>query len=321
MTIIVTGATGSFGRSVTEQLLQHLRPAELILTTRNPRALANLAARGAHVRYADFDEPETLAEAFEGGDRMLLISTLSVGRRAAQHRNAIDAAVKAGVTQIAYTSSGGATPANPAIVIHEHLQTEDALRQCGVAFTILRNALYAEVPATQIAPRALAMGQWIASAGEGTVPFVAKADCVACAAHVLTSHGHANESYEITGPELHSYRDAAAIAAELAHEPLAYRVVSDDEMLDSLLQAGVPREYHEGLNTPGVGTSSAEDIVSYERGIREGHFAVKSDDVQTLLGKPPTSLRQVFESNAHLLRRVKAPAPLPTSPRIEYPDR
>ena len=303
MTTIVTGATGSFGRKVTEQLLEHLHPAELILTTRNPPALAKLAARGAHVRYANFDEPETLAKAFEDGDRMLLISTLSVGRRATQHRNAIEAAVKAGVKHIAYTSSGGATPKNPAIVIPDHLQTEDALRHSGAAFTILRNALYAEVPATQIAPRALEAGQWIGSAADGKVPFVSKLDCVACAARVLTSRGHESKTYEITGPALASYRDAAALAAEIAGKPIEYVVVNDEEMLATLLDAGVPRHYQEGMITPGIGTSSAEDIVSYERGIREGHFAVKSDDVLQLLGRPPQSLRQVFEANATLLRQ------------------
>jgi len=303
MTTIVTGAAGSFGRMLTAQLLEHLHPAELILTTRPPAALANLAARGAHVRYADFDKPDTPIPAFEHGDRMLLISTLSVGRRATQHRNAIEAAVKAGVKHIAYTSSGGATPANPAIVIPDHLQTEDALKGSGVSYTILRNALYAEVPATQIAPRAVDSGHWIGSAGEGQVPFAAKADCVACAARVLTSAGHENKTYEITGPALHSYRDACAIASSLSGKPIAYTIVTDDEMLDALLQAGVPHHYEEGMLTPGIGTSSAEDIVSYERGIRGGHFAVLSKDVEGLLGRPPISLRQVFEANADLLRQ------------------
>jgi NAD(P)H dehydrogenase (quinone) len=303
MTTIVTGATGSFGHEVTEQLLEHLHPAELILTTRNPAELAKLAARGAHVRYADFDKPETLASAFEDGDRMLLISTLSVGRRATQHRNAIEAAVKAGVKHIAYTSSGGTSPANPALVIADHVQTEATLKQSGVAFTILRNALYAEVPATQIAPRAIEAGAWLGSAADGKVPFVAKLDCVACAARVLTSRGHEGKTYEITGPQLVSYRDAAAIASDLTGKPIDYVVVTDDEMLAALLDAGVPRHYQEGMTTPGVGTSSAEDIVSYERGIREGHFAVKSDDVLQLLGRSPQSLRQVFEAHAHLLRQ------------------
>ena len=306
MTTIVTGATGKFGRMVTDALLEHLHPAEVILTTRDPTALAKLAARGTHVRYADFDRPETLAEAFEDGDRMLLISTLSVGRRAAQHRTAIDAAVKAGVKHIAYTSSGGASPDNPAIVIPDHLETEAALARSGVAFTILRNSLYAEVPLTQIGPRALESGKWIGSAGDGQIAFVSKADCVACATRTLTSRGHEGKTYEITGPELLSYRDAAGLISEGTGKSIEYVVVSDDEMMAALLAAGVPRHYEEGMDTPGVGTSSAEDIVSYERGIRGNHFAVKSSDVQNLLGRPPLSLRQVFEA-------IRRP--------IGYPDR
>ena len=95
---------------------------------------------------------------------------------------------------------------------------------------------------------------------------------------------------------------AAANVSALSGVPIAYSVVTDEEMLESLLDAGVPHHYEEGMLTPGVGTSSAEDIVSYERGIRGGHFAVPSDHVFQLLGRQPTALRQVFEANAGLLR-------------------
>jgi NAD(P)H dehydrogenase (quinone) len=301
MTTIITGATGHLGRWVTEQLLEYLHPAELILTTRNPQALSSVAARGADVRYADFDKPESLEKAFAGGDNMLLISTLSVGRRGKQHRNAIDAAVKSGVRHIAYTSSGGARPDNPAMVIADHLETEDALRQSGIGYTILRNSLYAEVPVLNISQRALKARKWIGSAGDGRVPFVAKSDCVACAVRVLTSKGHEGATYEITGPELLSYREVAGLTSEFSSKQIEYVVVSDDEMLDALVAAGVPRHYQEGMETA-VGTSSAEDIVSYERGIRGGYFAVISDDVRQLLGRPPLPLRQVFEANAQLFR-------------------
>jgi NAD(P)H dehydrogenase (quinone) len=304
MTTIITGATGRLGRMVTEQLLEHLHPAELILTTRNPQSLKELAARGAHVRYADFDKPETLVEAFGGGDRMLLVSTLSVGRRAQQHRNAIGAAVKAGVRHIAYTSSGGARPDNPAIVIPDHLETEDALKRSGAAFTVLRDALYAEVPLKDIGPRALASGKWVGSAGDGRIGFVSQSDCVACAVKVLTSPGHEGAIYEITGPELLSFRDAAALTAEFGGKPIEYVVITDDEMLEMLIAAGVPRHYREGMRTPGIGTSSAEDIVSYERGVRGDYFAVLSDHVKKLLGRPPLSLRQVYEANARLFSRL-----------------
>jgi NAD(P)H dehydrogenase (quinone) len=301
MTTIITGASGHLGRSVTEKLLEQLDPAELILTTRHPQSLRHLAERGADVRHADFDRPETLEAAFRGGDNMLLISTLSVGRRAKQHRNAIEAAVKAGVKHIAYTSSGGARPDNPAMVIQDHLQTEAALRESGAAYTILRNALYAEVPVLNIGPRAFRAGKWIGSAADGRVPFVAKADCIACAARVLTSKGHEGATYEITGPELLSYRDAAALTSEVGGKAIEYVVIGDGEMLDMLISAGVPRRYEEGMETE-FGTSSAEDIVSYERGIRGGYFALLSDHVARLLGRPPVSLRALYEANAHVFR-------------------
>ncbi len=149
---------------------------------------------------------------------------------------------------------------------------------------------------TDIGPRALESGKWIGSAGEGQIPFVAKADCVECAVTVLTTSGHEGRTYELTGPELLSYRQTAALLSELDGRPIDYVVISDEEMIDMLVGLGVPREYREGMFTPGVGTSSAEDIVSYEKGVRGGYFAVRSDDVEALLGRRPLSVREVFEA-------------------------
>ena len=92
MAIVVTGASGQFGRAAAEQLLKRVPPSELILTTRKPEQLADLAAAGAQVRFANFDNPASLATAFAGGTKMLLISTARVGTRVGQHKNAIDAA-------------------------------------------------------------------------------------------------------------------------------------------------------------------------------------------------------------------------------------
>jgi NAD(P)H dehydrogenase (quinone) len=304
MSLIVTGASGKFGRMATELLLERVPASQLICVTRKPDSLAALAARGVRVRQGDFDEPQTLRAAFEGGERMLLISTLSVGRRADQHARAIKAAAAAGVKHIAYTSSGGAHPQNPALVIPDHLQSEQVLKDSGVAYTILRDSLYIEAPLHQIAPRALQMGVWITSSGEGRVGFVAKKDCVTCAATVLTTPGHEGRTYEITGPDLLSFRDVARIATEVAGRPIDYKVVSDEEMTAMLAAAGVPQHYEEGMFTQGVGTSSIDDIVSYERGIRGGYFAVKSDHVSQILGRPPVSLRDMFIASREALRQA-----------------
>ncbi|HEX4676485.1 MAG TPA: NAD(P)H-binding protein, partial [Steroidobacteraceae bacterium] len=268
MSTVVTGASGAFGRMVTELLLQNTPPSELILVTRKPEALAHLAARGAQVRYGDFDDGDSLAAAFAGGERMLLISTLDVGeRRRRQHTAAVNAAVAAGVQHIAYTSSVGIHPRSPAFVVADHLHTEELLRRCGVAFTILRDSQYAEVVATMIAPQALASGKWVTSAGEGCMAFVSKKDCVAVAAAVLSTAGHEGAVYEITGPELLSFRDAAALAAEISGRPIEYVVVSHEEKQATFDAAGIPRRYVEGVLHEHSGPWASDEMMSYERAL------------------------------------------------------
>lgn len=302
MSTVVTGASGAFGRMVTELLLQNTPPSELILVTRKPEALAHLAARGAQVRYGDFDDGDSLAAAFAGGERMLLISTLDVGeRRRRQHTAAVNAAVAAGVQHIAYTSSVGIHPRSPAFVVADHLHTEELLRRCGVAFTILRDSQYAEVVATMIAPQALASGKWVTSAGEGCMAFVSKKDCVAVAAAVLSTPGHEGAVYEITGPELLSFRDAAALAAEISGRPIEYVVVSHEEKQATFDAAGIPRRYVEGVLHEHSGPWASDEMMSYERALGEGYFAVCSRHVELITGRPALSLRDVFLANRDAL--------------------
>ncbi|MER6939638.1 NAD(P)H-binding protein, partial [Nocardioides sp. NPDC000441] len=139
MTIAITGASGQLGRLVADQLLTTVDPAELVLLTRDPAKLADYAERGADVRAADFSKPDELVEAFAGVERVLLISTDAVGARVEGHLAAIDAAVKAGVRHMAYTSVSGPTADNPAGVVADHAATEEALRESGLAWTMLRN--------------------------------------------------------------------------------------------------------------------------------------------------------------------------------------
>ncbi|SRR5579875_963672 len=304
MSILVTGASGSFGRQVSEALLRRIPASELILVTRRPAVISAVAARGARVREGDFDQPDSLPRAFAGAEKMLLISTLAVGaRRQRQHRAAIEAALAAGVKHIVYTSSVGIHPRNPSLAVADHVVTEELLRRSGAAFTFLRDSQYAEVIATMLAPMALETGRWIMSAGEGRMAFVSKHDCIAAAAAVLTTLGHEGAVYEITGPELLSFREAAALAAEIGGSPVEYVPVTHEEKLALFDAAGVPREYVEGeTNSDGTGTWGSEEMVSYERAIRQGYFAICSRHVEMLTGQPARSLREVFLASLGSLR-------------------
>jgi NAD(P)H dehydrogenase (quinone) len=287
---------------VTEALLQKVPPEQLILVTRRPDSLAGLETLGVRVRYGDFDDAGSLEAAFAGGEKMLLISTLDVGeRRCRQHRTAIEAAVAARVRHVVYTSSVGIHPRSPAFVVSDHLATEELLRSTGLDFTFLRDSQYAEVLATMMAPMAVASGEWVTSAPDGYMAFVAKRDCVDSAAAVLTSSGHEGAIYEITGPDLLSFRDAARIAAEVAGRPVECVAVSHDQMQARFDAAGIPRRFVEGMDSVNIGPWGSEEMMSYERAIREGYFAVCSRHVQLITGRPATSLREVYLANRDAL--------------------
>jgi NAD(P)H dehydrogenase (quinone) len=297
MSIVVTGASGAFGRMAAERLLTKVDSSQLVLVTRRPAALAEFAARGVRVRFGDFDKPESLAAAFAGGEKLLLISTLDVGeRRRRQHKVAIDAAVAAGVRHVIYTSSVGIHPRSPAFVIEDHLFTEEALRRSGVQFTFMRDAQYAEVITTMIAPGAVASGEWLSSAADGCMAFISKKDCVESAVAVLTTPGHEGAVYEITGPELLTFADCARIAGEVTGKPIRFVNVSQEVMQARFDAAGVPRRHIEGTLHENAGAWGSEEMLSYERAIRDGYFAVASQHVKLLTGRSARSLRQVYEA-------------------------
>jgi len=301
MPTLITGASGQYGSLAVAGLLERVDPAELILITRRPEKLSVLAKRGVTVRAGDFDHPASLRSAFAGADKMLLISSTRVGRRLSQHRAAIDAAAASGVRHIVYTSFVGAGPDNPALVAQEHFATEQMLRKSGCRWTALRDSQYADALADAAAPIALKMGRWISSAGEGRIALVTRRDCVACAVAVLSSAGHEDTIYNITGPELLSYRQVAAMVSSVANKPVEFAAVTDDELYEHFDRLGIPREAADDKTVQGVPWSS-DDMVSFERAIRTGHLAVLSDDVKKLTGREPQSMHSVLLERASALR-------------------
>jgi NAD(P)H dehydrogenase (quinone) len=212
--IIISGASGQLGDAAVKELLARGVPAKhLILCSRAPESLAQYAKLGAVTRFGDFSKPDSLAAAFAGGTRMLLISIGGgAGPRPVAHGHAIEAAKAAGVRQIAYTSWLGISKGDSQGIAVDHIATEDLLRKSGVAYTFLRNSLYMEILMPQ-AVRMMADGKAVVPAAEVRVGYVARGDCAAAAAAVLSTSGHDNKSYDITGPALIGVADVAAAAA------------------------------------------------------------------------------------------------------------
>lgn len=281
MRVIVTGASGQLGRLAAEQLLDRLSPAELILVTRRPHALDDLAERGVEVRRGDFDEPASLAEAFAGGDRMLLISTLAIGSRIKQHQAALDAAAAAGVTHVAYTSLPNPVPDHPTgDVVEEHRRTEELLHGGDLSWTVLRNAPYAELQ-VPLGAIAVTYGKLVTNAGEGRIAPISRSDCAAAAAVVLTSDGHEGQTYEITGPEALSQLDIARLLSEVSGHPVEVIESRDRRLLWGLTRLGTPKPV-------------ARAIVALGAATRDGYFDVVDPAFHTLVGRPARTLREIL---------------------------
>lgn len=276
MSIVVTGATGHLGRLVVESLLERSVPADQVVATgRNTAKLADLADRGVVVRRADFTDPVSLKEAFDGAEKLLLVSSSEVGQRYPQHVNVVDAAKAADIKLIAYTSITRADTSEM-LLAGEHRPTEEYVRASGIPFVLLRNNWYLENYTGQL-PVVLEHQALLGSAGDGRVSGATRADLAAAAAAVLATEGHAGKVYELAG-QAFTLADVAAVVSEVSGTEVTYVDLPAEEYTKALLDAGLP-------------DSVADMLADSDLGIARGELYEPSEDLAKLLGRPATSLR------------------------------
>jgi NAD(P)H dehydrogenase (quinone) len=280
-TILITGAAGQLGQRVIHHLLETYKvpAARLIAATRDPAKLASLAARGVTTRRADFDDAATLATAFEGVDRLLIISTdaLAVpGQRLKQHTAAVEAAVKAGVKHLAYTSMP--SPDKSLVTFApDHLGTENAIKASGLPYTILRNAWYMDNYLLGM-PHNLQAGSWYTASGDGKVANISREDCALAIAAALASGTSESATYTLTGSESLTADQIAAVVAAAVGKPLAAVKVTDEQLGQGLRGAGLP-------------DFVADMLVSADANIRAGNFDLVTGDFTKLTGKHQEKLK------------------------------
>ncbi|MET9372917.1 NAD(P)H-binding protein [Streptomyces sp. NPDC002992] len=281
MSIVVTGATGQLGRLVIDELLTRVPAESVAAAVRDKARAADLAERGVELRIADYGKPETLADAFGPGDRVLLISGSEVGQRVAQHAAVIAAAKAAGVAQLAYTGVLGGPEADFDLAA-EHKETERLILDSGLPYTFLRNGWYTENYTANLAP-VLAHGAVVANAGEGRIASASRADFAAAAAAVLTgpAEEHLNRAYELSGDVAWSLAEYAAEVARQTGKEIAY--------------SDVPAETHEEILTgAGVPPLFAAILVDVDRAIERGALARRTGDLSRLIGRPTTPLAETI---------------------------
>lgn len=273
--LFVTGASGHLGRLVIDTLLETTPANAIVAGMRDPAKAEGNALReqGVEVRAADYSRPETLASAFSGAERLLLISSSENGKRKAQHRNVINAAKAAGVGLIAYTSILHADT-SPLFLAEEHRDTEAALAEAGVPFVLLRNGWYTEVYTWRLPP-ALKHGVLMGAAGEGRISSAARADYARAAATVLAGGDHAGRIYELAGDASFTLAELVAVAAEASGKPIVYQNMAPEEFRSAVLQTGAPEML-------------ARILSDTDAGVAKGALFDNGGALARLIGRPTT---------------------------------
>ncbi|MFJ9103216.1 SDR family oxidoreductase [Streptomyces sp. NPDC102405] len=280
--IIVTGATGKLGRRTVERLLERVPADRVGVSVRDPRKAQDFADRGVRVRPGSFDDPASLVHAFEGAEQLLLVSLDRVGEECVTgHRAAIDAAVKAGVGRILYTSQMGAAHDSRFQACRDHARTEDLLRATGLPWTALRNGFYA-ASALQFLEAARHTGD-IALPADGPVAWTGHDDLADATAAILAEEGRfEGPTPPLTGTAALDFGAVAEIASRATGRPFTRTVVPDGVFREQALAHGAPAPI-------------ADLMLSIFAAARHGEFTTVDSTLAGLLGREPAPFEALLE--------------------------
>lgn len=281
MTYAITGSTGSFGSSAISHLLgEGVNPSNIVALARTVEKTADLKSRGIDVRMGNYDDIETLKQAFQGIDKILLVSSSEIGKRFDQHKNVIDAAKSAGVKQIIYTSLTKAdTSTNP--LAPEHKLTEEALKESGLDYVILRNNWYTENYLSDV-QYSEQLGVIATAARKGKVASATRTEYAEAAVKVLTGEEFSGKTYEFSGA-LWDFEQLSAAAGSIFGKEISFAPITVDERKSNLLKAGMD-------------DGTAGFFAALDESIAQGSLEIRSNDLKEILGRKPLSLEEGLKS-------------------------
>jgi NAD(P)H dehydrogenase (quinone) len=293
--ILVTGATGHFGKSTIQFLLNKgVAASDIAALVRDENKAQDLKDKGLQIRKGDYNQYDSLVAAFKGVDKLLLVSSNDLEQRTQQQLDAIKAAKEAGVKHIYYTSfeRKNETATSPiANIALSHIDTEKAIKESGLTYTIFKNNLYMEVFLFFFGDKVLEQGIYF-PAGTTKAAYTLRDDMAEAMANVIIAGKHENKAYRINHTDNLSLNDVAATFSELAGKTIGYHSPSQEEYISTLTQAGVPSPY-------------IQMFAGFAEAIKQGEFETTQTDLETLLGRKPTALKE-FLRKAYFSQAVVA---------------
>ena len=291
MKTLITGSTGHLGSATIKYLLNKVSANEIAALARNEEKAKSLKEKGIDVRIGNYDDYDSLVKAFQGIDKLLLISASEMGNRAAQHINAINAAKEAGVKHIVYTSFiRQKDDPNSALwfIAKDHVETEKHLVNCGIPYTLFKNGFYMDMITDFIGENVMETQTVFLPAKEGKVNFALREEIAEALANVLTSEGHENKVYDIGGEVTTSFGEIAAFLSEISGKKINYVSPDAETYKQELAKHNVPEMY---INM----------FAAFAIAFSENAMDVVSNDLTELLGRAPadvkTFLTEIFSTS------------------------
>jgi NAD(P)H dehydrogenase (quinone) len=276
--VLVTGATGQLGSRIVQQLLKRLPADDVVAGGRNSAK----APAGVTFRVVDYDKPATLDAALDGVTRVVLVSGNEVGKRVAQHRAVIDAAARAGVKLLAYTSILRART-SPLRLAVEHRGTEEALETGRVPYILLRNGWYNE-NYTGSARIATQLGFVQSASRDGRISSASRDDYAEGAAALILRGNHpAGQAYELAGSNSFTKRDFVDLLARKSGRAVTLQDLTESQYAQALSRAGLPEVF--------AGILSDSDARS-----ADGWLFDDSRTLEKAIGRPTTPLEKTLDA-------------------------
>ncbi|WP_127501785.1 SDR family oxidoreductase [Actinoplanes solisilvae] len=270
--IVVTGAGGRLGGRVARKLGGPMR-----LLVRDAARAPDVA--GAETAVADYRDGVAVERALAGAETVFMVSAAETPDRVDEHRSFVDAAARAGVRRLVYTSFMGAAPDATFTLARDHWATEEHIRRSGMAFTFLRDNLYADFLPFLVGEDGIIRGP----AGNGRAAVVAQDDIADAAVAVLRDPGaHAGRTYDLTGPQALSLAEVASTISVTTGREVRYQAETLPEAYASRASFGAP-------------AWQVDAWVSTYTAIAAGDLAPITDDIERLSGHPATTLMELLK--------------------------
>ena len=273
--IMLTGATGQLGTDVVNLLIKKVDPKNISALVRDISKAEKLKEKGITVFKGDYNDYDSLMNAFKGIDKLYFISGSDLTAREKQQENVVNAAIEAKVKHVIYTGfqRKNETSSSPIeFIAKAHLSTEKLLKSSGMNFTILNHGLYMEFLLGIFGEQFKKNHTIFFPAGNGKVAFTLRSDLAAGAVEILTTKGHENKVYNFFSEKNYSFSDIARILSQILGKEVSYVSPTREEYKMALSKAQMPEIY---INLFG----------GFAEAIRQGEFDATDTILSNLLGR------------------------------------